>query len=179
MSIKYRFATNLKDIETRKKHLPSRLKRILVQNKSKLLTNAKPRKSSLFHAWRYLSCRRKCFAGFHFCSHAKKVVKTTRLRRRNFLVVSLVRPLKPICFVFPLVERAKWGLHKRVSSLACLLHCLSTTWMLLLDNPRVQIKAKTRKSLITLNKSKQTRGKALQTLADEIWKLVILHLFFA
>ena len=74
MSIKYRFATNLKDIETRKKHLPSRLKRILVQNESKLLTNAKPRKSSLFHAWRYLSCRRKCFAASIFV-HAKNLCK--------------------------------------------------------------------------------------------------------
>ena len=174
---------NLKDLQARKKHLPSRLKRIVVQNASKHLTNAKPRKSSLFHAWRYLSCRRKCFAGFHFCSHAKKVVKTTRLSRRNFLVVSLVRPLKPIFLCFP----ACWKSQMRTSQTrlsTCLFvtlpfhHLNAASWQSSSPNQSQdaekpyhieQIKAKTRKSLT--NTRVQRR--------NEIWKLVILHLFFA
>jgi len=103
VSIKYRFATNLKDIETRKKHLPSRLKRILVQNESKLLTNAKPRKSSLFHAWRYLSCTRKCFSASIFVLRQKTCVDSDSPK---FLLVSLVRPLKPNLLRFFFVSPA-------------------------------------------------------------------------
>ena len=163
MSIKYRFATNLKDIETRKKHLPSRLKRIVVQNESKLLTNAKPRKSHFFHAWRYLSCRRKCFAASIFV-HAKNLCKlyvdsdSPKFLLGSFFSASSQAEFASFFFFFSRLSKESNETFTNASP-----HLLVCGIALCTDSC-VSMRLQGPSSLLSIfSKSKPRRGKALQT----------------
>ena len=168
MSIKYRFATNLKDIETRKQHLPTRLKRICCPKWVQAAYQCKAQKEQSFSRMAIPLMQKKMFHGFNFFSRKKLVKLYVKLvfaspKFPNFLGSFFSASSQADFASFFLLSKESNETFTNAS------HHLLVCGIALCSR-QLRFNASSRPVQSTLkmfSNSKQRSGKALQTIADK------------